>query len=248
MTQAWLLIAITLLAHGAAGLTGGLLSERWLVRHQSALVGFAAGAMLAAVFADVLPESLHAFGPEALNWTFGGFIAMALIEWLVGHHHHKEEGAPQRALPASLLMSDALHNLADGAAVAAAFLASPGVGAAVALATIAHEVPQEVGDYAVLRASGLSRSRALLALAAVQLTSVAGALGIVLLAGHTREVTAIVLSIAAGTFLYIAATDLLPEIHAGRTAGERRKRMLGFLAGVALILLVSAVLPHDAEH
>ena len=240
MGHARLFIALTLLIDGLAGLAGALLSERHLRRYQTALVGFAAGALLAAVFLEVLPEALESFGHGALVWVFSSFVALAIIEWFLGHHH-QSESEPPRALPATLLIADALHNIGDGAAVAAAFLVSPGAGLAVGLAVVAHEVPQEVGDYALLRASGFPRARALLALGAVQLTAVLGAAGVVMAAGHFQHVTAAALSIAAGTFLYIGATDLLPEVHCGRTSVERRKRMLGFLCGVCIIVLSSAL-------
>jgi zinc and cadmium transporter len=241
MTTRLLLIALVLVANGFAGLAGGLLSERWLRRRQAALVAFAAGALLTASFVEVLPESVEALGTRALSWSFAGFVAFAILEWSLGHHHRRGHEEAPSTLPASLLFSDALHNVGDGAAIAAAFLVSPGLGVATALAVIAHEVPQEVGDYALLRALGFSRRRGLLALAAVQATAVLGAVGVVLAAQRFEEVVGAVLAIAAGTFLYIGATDLLPEVHSGRTPSDRLQRVLGFAAGVALIGAASAV-------
>jgi zinc and cadmium transporter len=243
MHHAWLFIAAALLLDGLAALAGGLLSERWLHRRQAALVGFAAGALLASAFLDVLPESIEGLGSQALIWAFAAFVSLTIVEWRMGPHHRGGEGAPARMLPVALLSSDSLHNIGDGAAVAAAFLSSFEAGLSVALAVIAHEIPQEVGDYALLRAGGMKRSRALLALAAVQLTSAVGAIGVVLLARYFHQITAAVLAITGGTFLYIAATDLLPEIHSGRTSAERRERMIGLLSGVALIGISSLLDP-----
>jgi zinc and cadmium transporter len=195
------LIVMTLFANSLAGLVGGLLSERWLARHQWTLVGFAAGAILAAVFVDLLPEAIETLGGQALLVTFGAFVAAAILEWLVGGHHRGHHGEkPSRTLPASLLVSDALHNFGDGAAIAAAFLVSLPAGAGVAAAVIAHELPQEVGDYVLLRAAGWGRGRALLALAAVQLTAGAGAVAVVLAATFVTGATTVVLAAAAGTF------------------------------------------------
>jgi zinc and cadmium transporter len=243
MPEPWILIALTLVANGAAGLAGGLLSERWLERHQPALVGFAAGALLGAAFLNVLPEALRLFGAQALTWAFGAFLALALLEWKLGHHHRTERGTLAPTLPVTLLSADALHNIGDGAAIAAAFQISPEVGLAVGMAVVVHEVPQEVGDYAVLRASGFSRYRALLALGLAQLTAVLGALGVIFTAERSHAVVPAVLSLASGTFFYIGATDLLPEVHSGRTPGERRQRMVGFVFGVGLMVLTS-VLEH----
>ena len=228
----WIILAV--LVDGAAGLAGGLFPEGWLKRHLSALVGFAAGALIAAVFLDVLPESIARLHRAALDWAFGGFVGLAILEWAIGQHHHG--GGRRAALPPSLLLSDALHNVGDGIAIAAAFLASPRVGVAVSIAVIAHEVPQEIGDYALLRSAGMDRRRAVLWLALVQLTAAVGALGVWLASETSRNVSAVLIAIACGTFLYIAATDLLPEIHSSPSAPERLKRLVGFLLGIALLL------------
>jgi zinc and cadmium transporter len=238
-----LYIWLAVLAIGLAGLTGGLLSEQWLRRRLAAFVGFAAGALLAAVFLELLPEAVAAQGPSAFHWAFASFLVLAAVEGLLGRHHHTHDASPgtsSRTLPAALLTSDALHNLGDGAAVAAAFLVSPQAGIATALAIIAHELPQEVGDYALLRATGFSRARALVALSLVQLSAAVGA-GAVLLGSHLlQDLEGIVLAIASGTFLYIGATDLLPEMHAASPA-EGRGQWVGVFCGVALVGGVSLV-------
>lgn len=241
MTTPWW-IAIAVVADGLAGLIGGLFSEGWLKRNLSALVGFAAGALLAAVFLDALPEALGQLHTTALEWALGGFIALALLEWFLGRHHH-EHGLEHRALPSALLLSDAFHNMGDGAAIAAGFLISHGTGLGVALAVIAHEVPQEIGDYALLRAQGMSRMRSLFWLALVQLTAGLGAAGAWFASSLSHSLNAVLIALASGTFLYIGATDLLPEIHLG-TAIQRRRRLVGFLLGLALVIAASSVEAH----
>lgn len=262
MERTTLFIWLAVLANGLAGLTGGLLTERWMKRHLSALVAFAAGALIGAVFLEVLPEAIHAAGLAAFSWALGSFMLLTLIEWWLGPHHHDHsthEPGHQHAQPVqsstvvpSLLAADALHNIGDGAAVAAAFLVSPQAGLATALAMIAHELPQEVGDYALLRAAGFSRARALLVLGGVQLTAVAGA-GAVLLGSQLIEgLEGIILALASGTFLYIGATDLLPELRQRTSAHERRGRVLGFLLGIAVVALAGVaerrILGEDAAH
>jgi zinc and cadmium transporter len=200
--------------------------------------GSSAGAILGAVFLDIQPESVHEIGTTALTWSFGGFVVLAVVEWFIGHHHH-QHGVQSPTLPPSLLISDALHNIGDGAAMASGFLISTKVGLAIAIAVIAHEVPQEVGDYAILRGAKWPRAQALLALAGVQLTAFIGAVGVMIAAEHLERLTAVILSIASGTFLYIGATDLLPEIHSGRTTASRAERVLGFAAGIGLITAIS---------
>lgn len=246
MERTALYIWVAVLLDSLAGLAGGLLSERWLRRQLSLLVGFAAGALLAAVFLELFPELIAEQGPSAFPWAFGGFLLLCFLEWGLGHRHRHEmhpahvhaEGSAHlhtpRTLPVSLLVSDALHNFADGAAVAAAFLVSPSAGVATAVAIIAHEVPQEMGDYALLRAAGFSRSSALLALFGVQLTAFLGAAFVVLGTRFFHDLQGTLLAIASGMFLYIGATDLLPELHAAGRAGTGRQ-VLGFVLGIALV-------------
>jgi zinc and cadmium transporter len=255
MTSPSLLIWLAVLADGLAGLAGGLLSERWMSRHLSALVAFAAGALLGAVFLDIFPEAVATAGPVAFRWALASFLALALLEWFLGPHHHDHShhapdhphhahgglvGSPSTVVP-SLLAADALHNVGDGAAVAAAFLVSPQAGVATAMAVIAHELPQEVGDYALLRAAGLSRMKALMMLAGVQLTAAAGAGAVLMGSQLVRGLEGIVLALASGTFLYIGATDLLPDLRRGSTPQEARGRLLGFLLGLALVAVAGLV-------
>lgn len=230
-------VLIALLADGLVGLSGGLLPEHWLEKRRGALVGFAAGALLGAVFLDILPETINQFGPLALDWTLFGFMVLTIVDWIVGHEHHSDEkGTP--VLPSTLLSSDILHNIGDGAAIAAGFLLSVRSGVVVALAVIAHEVPHEIGDYALLRASGWKRGRSLLALAGVQLTAALGAFGFLIFAERFKGLTAPLLSMAAGSFLYISATALLPQIRYGTHSG-RFERLLGFILGITLVVLLS---------
>ncbi|MCY1046346.1 ZIP family metal transporter [Corallococcus sp. bb12-1] len=246
-SQTVLLVFIAVGLDGVAGLAGGVLSERWLQRRLPALVAFAAGTLLCAVFLEVLPEAVATLGDSAFTWAFGSFVALALLEWALGHHHHQAEaaaghvhghahghthahGAP--TLPSALLASDALHNIGDGAAVAAAFLVSPNAGFATAFAVIIHELPQEVGDYALLRAAGWSRAKSLVALGAVQLTAAVGAGAVLVGTQHLPSLQGTVLAIAGGSFLYIGAVDLLPDLRRGP---DSRQRVVGFLCGLLLI-------------
>jgi zinc and cadmium transporter len=250
MERSTLFIWLAVLANGLAGLTGGLLSEHWLKRHLSALVAFAAGALLGAVFLEVFPEAVETLGPSAFRWALGSFVVLVFIEWFLGSHHdhsqhepghHHHEPLGSSTVVPSLLAADTLHNVGDGAAVAAAFLVSPQAGVTTALAIIAHELPQEVGDYALLRAAGISRVRALLALAAVQFSAVIGA-GAVLLGSQLVEgLEGIILALASGTFLYIGATDLLPELRRSSAPHEVRGRLLGFILGLSLVAAAGAV-------
>src|SRR5262249_12578656 len=187
-----------------------------------------------AVFLDILPEAIHEFGLQALRWTLLGFMILTIVDWFVGHEHQVDERGGL-ALPSTLLSSDVLHNVGDGVAIAAGFLLSVRAGVVVALAVIAHEVPHEVGDYSILRASGWKRTRSLVALAVVQLTAAIGAFGFMIFAERFHGLTAPLLSMAAGSFLYISATSLLPQIRYG-SHSRRYERMIGFLCGIGLVI------------
>src|SRR3954467_861044 len=104
MEPTTLYIWVAVLADGLAGLTGGLLSEQWLRKHLSVFVGFAAGALLSAVFLELLPEAVTTQGSAAFRWAFGSFMVLAVAERLMGHHHHDHAGTgtQSRTLPAAL--------------------------------------------------------------------------------------------------------------------------------------------------
>jgi zinc and cadmium transporter len=234
MTVLWIALAIAI--DGAAGLAGALLPERWLVRYRPALLGFAAGALLAAALLDLMPDAIAARGTSVLPWLLASIAALAVFEWsLPTHDHHDHVGG---ATPYALLGSDALHNFGDGMAIAAAFVASPRLGLVTAAAVIVHEVPQEVADYAVLRAAKMGKRRALLALVGVQLTAALGAAA-TLLGGRFEGANGIVLALAAGTFIYIACVELLPDVLQRGKRSDRVRALVALLAGIAVVGAVS---------
>jgi zinc and cadmium transporter len=240
VTTNWIWITAAIVVDGAAALVGGLLPDAWLIRRRAGLLGFAAGTLLVAAMLNILPEAIAARGPGALWWSAGSFVGVALAEWALSGHVHRRGGTAAPVPPLTLLGSDALHNVADGMAIAAAFVISVPLGVVTSLAVILHEVPEEIGDYVLLRAAGVPKRRALLALAGVQATAGAGAFGTLVAAAQTERLTGIALSIAAGSFLFIAATDLLPEVlRSDAGPRERSEAALGFVLG-ALVIGVQA--------
>jgi len=229
-TIAWIALAVVL--DGAAGLSGAIVPDGWLHRHRSDMLGFAVGALVATAMLDLVPAAFASAGSAAIGWMAIGIGALVIIEIALAHSH----GSRRAGLPYALLGSDALHNFGDGMAIAAAFLVSTRLGAVTAAAVIVHEVPEEIADYAVLRASGLAKRWSLFWLAAVQLTAAFGAALVIAGATHLG-IEGPALAIGAGTFLYIAIVDLLPDVL--RTA-RTRPVALGWLgAGIAVMTLVS---------
>lgn len=233
MTWLWVTAAVAI--DGAVALVGGLLPDRWLTRYRPVLLGFASGALLAAALLDLVPGALEQAGHAIWPWLLGGMLVLAALEWFIGaHDHHGHEVTP---VPYALLGSDAIHNFGDGIAIAAAFTTSVRLGIVTALAVIVHEVPEEVADYAVLRASGIGKRRALWALLLVQLTAAVGA-WVTLLGASLVHRQGVLLALAAGTFLYIALVQLMPDVLRRGPMRDRLTAVVGLAFGIAVVALL----------
>ncbi len=211
---------------------------------------FGAGAMLATAFLVVLPEALHdqAEPISMLLWTLGGFLGFFILERLIGwfHHHHHDEvsGVRDKTHSYLVIIGDTLHNAIDGVALGAAFLVSPITGISTAIAVAAHEIPQEIGDFGVLLAKGMKARKVLLVNLASALMTVLAAMTVYIVGGATGLDTAPLMAIAAGMFIYIAAADIIPDIHE-RPHKEGRIQSLMLLIGVIAIGAVTFALPHE---
>jgi len=235
-----------------ATLAGGILSlavaalfalglpNRWLPR----LTGFSAGVLLAAALLDLLPEAGAALEPQALFATvlaglLGFFVLERIALWR--HDHHLDGGAVAGRL---VLIGDGFHNFVDGVLLAAAFLTSPSVGWAATLAVIAHEIPQEAGDFLLLRLSGYSRARAFLYNALSSLAAVVGGVMGYFLMEDARAALPYALALAAASFLYIAVADLMPFLHRQRGAAAALWQAALMAAGVAIVPLAGHLIHH----
>jgi zinc and cadmium transporter len=242
MTDLTWILAATLLMSAIAwiGLFSLALSENAVRRALPGLVAFAAGSLIAGAFLHLLPEAISRGGPrlEYFVWLVAGFVVFFLLEQFLHWRHEHAVGPVHRAPPVTylILAADGLHNFLGGMAIGASFLVSPQVGFVTWLAAAAHEVPQELGDFAILVHGGWSRRRALVANFASAVTIVPGG---VLAWVMGRELDVIfLLPFAAGNFVYIAASDLIPEIKHATHPGERVLHFLAFLAGIVLLLAV----------
>lgn len=212
------------------------------------LITFAAGTLLGVAFLDLLPEAFEVWvGDPAtlLRWVLAGMVVFYLIETILirlhvhdetdehgdDDHHHR----PSRAsLPWLITIGDGLHNFVDGIAITAAFLVSVPTGIVTTLAVAAHEIPQEISDFSILIHGGLSKRRvAWLNVVAALMTTV-GAILAYLFRDVLEPYLAIILAGTAGIFIYIAASDLIPEIHAHHHRRDKPAHVM--------IILVLAVL------
>jgi zinc and cadmium transporter len=204
------------------------------------LVSYAVGALLAVALMALLPEALALKPPPEVFGTllaaiFLFFVLEKLVLWRHCHTHECEvHGAPASLI----LIGDAVHNFIDGAMIGAAVLTSVPLGVSTAIAVAAHEVPQEVGDFAVLLHSGYSRSRALLLNVLSAVSGVAGAVLAVLLVDSLPFALPSLLCVAAASFLYIAMADLIPDLHSGRIEGGAFRQLALVALGIATILLL----------
>lgn len=235
------------------GLLSALAAALFLVLQESTrsrllphLVSFATGALLGAAFLGLLPHALasvhttdmHVIPMAVLLGLLGFFLLEKLVLWRHCHADHCEVHTPQqngrqRSTGTMILIGDGLHNFLDGILIAGAFLTDIHLGIVTSLAVAAHEIPQEVGDFAVLLHSGFSRGRAFFYNVLASLTTVIGGVLAYLALQQLEAALPFVLAIAASSFIYIAVADLIPTLH---------QRVEGSAALQQVVLIVSGIL------
>ena len=219
-----------------------LLGDHLRVRLVPWLISYAVGTLLGAALLALLPEALEHIAPApALGTLLAGVLTFFLLEKLVlwRHCHDTHECEVHTSSAASLvIIGDAFHTFVDGAVIAAAVVTSVPLGITTALAVATHEIPQEVGDVAILLRAGFSRSRAFMLNLLAGVGGIAGAVGMLLASQHIPNLLPYVLSFAAGNFLYIAMADLIPDLHRGGVEGGPVRQLLLIVAGVATISLL----------
>jgi zinc and cadmium transporter len=203
------------------------------------LVAFAAGGLLGEVFLHLLPEIAE--GPTGIDRVasfglLGGMLAFFTLEKVLHwHHSHLPQEEVLHPVAVTNLVGDALHNLIDGAIIAGAFQVSTALGVTTAVAVIVHEIPQELGDFAILVHAGLTPRQALAFNLLSSLAAFVGAI-LVLVVGDDQDVSRVLLPITAGGFLYLASTDLLPELHKEPDLAKSVVQLAGLLAGIAVMV------------
>lgn len=230
-----------------AGLSGGFLliwKERFAKASSIHLISFAAGVMLAVTFLDILPEALGQGGEGVFLLALIGLVAFFLLEDIILHFHHHEahEHALSSVVPL-LVISDSIHNAIDGMVITASFLADVRLGLIVALATFFHEIPQEIGDFAVLLSAGVSRLKVIFYNLVSALATFLGAGATLILAENFQGLIGPFLGLAAGMFLYISLADILPEIVKGTKSKIKWHTAGFFLGGVLLMFLLTKFIP-----
>jgi zinc and cadmium transporter len=240
---AWWVVAFSLVGSVGAALGGGailLLTDSLRKRLLPSLLSYAAGTLLGAAFLGMLPRALETLSPtRALGTVLAGVVAFfALEKALLWRHCHDEDCDVHAASGPLLLIGDAFHNFIDGVVIAAAFLVSIPLGVVTSLAVIAHEIPQEVGDLAVMLHGGYEKKRAFTLNLLASLSTLPGALVGLFALDAARHAIPYVLAVSASSFIYIAVADVVPALHRQRGKAQGLAQLVGLLAGIGTMLLV----------
>lgn len=224
------------------------LREEILNRILLILVAFSAGALIGGAFLHLIPEAIHEIGVEdmAIFTTFSylivGFCTFFVLEQLISWHHHHATSHPEiKPFSYLILISDGIHNFIDGLIIAASFIVNFNIGITTTLAISLHEIPQEIGDFAILVHGGFNRVRALFLNYISATTVIVGGITGFLLHGWLGESVAVLLPFAAGNFIYIASVDLIPEIRFKQSIVRSLTRFIVFLAGIGLMIMIRFV-------
>lgn len=252
------IIIFTFLA-SILGLMGGvLLLTRKKLSHNvtHGLAAFAAGSLLGAAFLDLLPEAFHHmeelgvvdFEKTIFLYTLGGILFFFFLERFIHwfHHHHRshDNDAIKPVVPL-IVFGDGVHNFIDGVVIAATFMVDIRLGIITTLAIIAHELPQEVGDFGLLLHQGIKRRKVFLYNLFSQLTAVVGGVLTYFIGKSIEGILPFFIALTSGFFIYIALSDLVPDIHSENRKGFALFESVLLAAGILVIYLATTFLEHS---
>ncbi|RME54206.1 ZIP family metal transporter [Candidatus Woesearchaeota archaeon] len=223
-----------------------LLKKKFSQRILLLLMSFSVGTLMGAVVLHLLPEALeNGYNINLALFILLGYVVFFVFEKLIHWHHHRiskikcseSHGHGYQLAPINLV-GDALHNLIDGMIIAATYYVSVPLGIVATLSIMLHEIPQEISDFAVLLYSGLNKRKAILFNFISALTAIVGAVIGILMAGNVESFTMFALPFAAGSFVYIAASNLVPELHKDCSMKNSVLHFLAIVAGIGLMILL----------
>jgi zinc and cadmium transporter len=231
------------------------LKEATLDKILFVLLSFSAGSILGAAYLDLLPEAIEFLGEEQLStvvlYITLGFLSFFFLErflyWYHGHVHGYESEVEEKITVKKFVylnvIGDGVHNLIDGMIIAASFFIAIPVGLATTVAVIFHELPQEIGDFGVLVYGGFTRHKALLFNFLSALTAVVGVLISTYLRARIVNFVGFLIALATGGFIYLAASELIPEIQKEENVGKSMIQFVLFILGIVLIWSLGVIFP-----
>ena len=206
------------------------------------IVGFAAGGLIGGAFLHLLPEAIeHCKGGSVFLYTLIGFTTFFLMERYFYWRHCHNGICDIHTFTYLNLIGDGVHNFTDGLIIAASFMTDLRLGIVTTLAVIFHEVPQEMGDFGILVYGGFSKRKALLFNFACALSAILGAIVGYILSTITEGVSLFLISFTAGGFIYIAASDLIPELHKQKDAKRANAAFIAFILGLVFMALAKVI-------
>lgn len=210
------------------------------------MVSFSAGALFGDVFIHLLPEAAKnaaGFSPRLAVYLLSGIVFSFIVEKFIRWRHCHLPTTEEHPHPVAFmnLIGDGVHNFIDGLIIGGSYLLSAPVGIATTIAVILHEIPQEIGDYGVLVHGGFSKQKALLFNFLTALTAVLGAVVALVVSSYVSDIGDFLVPFAAGMFIYIAGSDLIPELHKEVEAKKSFIQLVWFLFGIGIMLLLLAL-------
>ncbi len=214
-------------------------------------VSFGAGALLGGAFIHLLPESIELNENSSNVWIFGilaglivFFVLEKFVKWFHCHHMGSCEHDHPKSLSTMNIVGDGFHNFIDGVVIAASFLVSIPLGIATSIAVLIHEIPQEIGDYAILLHAGLTKKKALMFNLLSALMAVLGAVIMLSIQFDTDSFTKYIIPFTAGGFIYIGASDLIPEMHKDNKTSKSIWQVVGLILGIYIMYLMTFLEVH----
>lgn len=244
----WILLATFI--NGLIGLIGIFslwMKEKFFKKIIMILVAFSAGALLSGAFFHLMAEALDILSPaRAFAYMLIGFILFFVVERFLHWHHCHHHGGKCKVHPVSYLIvfGDSIHNLIDGIIIGVSFLVSIPFGTITTLLIIGHEIPQELGNFGVLVYGGFDKTKALVYSFISQLTCVVGGVLGYVFSSRIEGIVPFILPFAAGGFIYIAASDLIPELHKEPKLMKSLLSFSFFIIGIVFMFMLKLLLEH----
>jgi len=238
MTLIWILVSTFIVSLiSLVGILALAIKDKLLHKILFGLIGFSAGALIGGAFLHILPEALEKTNSiSVFYYLILGIVLFFMMErYFYWRHCHEEGACDVHAFTYLNLIGDGFHNFIDGMVIAASFIVSVKLGIATTLAVILHEIPQELGDFAVLVHGGFTKKKALLCNFVSALMAMIGAIAAYFITDIAAGFANFILPLTAGGFIYIATSDLIPEIHKEKDLKRSTSAFIAFLFGIAFM-------------